>query len=636
MRMLTPGEIAAEIERNLDFLSGKLRGAPERHHSLRAVFEHSWALLSAPEQRALSMLSVLRGPFGRQAAQAVIFGVDQPTGMNVLGLMTSLVDKSLLRRLTVSVAGGSFAIHELLKQYAAEKLAESPEALQEALDRHCAYFMDFLANIWQDLRGPPQLDALAQIDAQIDDIRLAWRTALTKGRLRALRGAMPALFQFYNVRNRFQDAEEDFRLGVAELERLRSQPGFWEASPELSDGVYALALAFFSSFLFNVGRFEPARAYHRDSFALVGGLSEGDRAAVLLLLSFGWNVLPQSEVVANYQTCQETFIRHQDRWSAARAQLNFGSFQQYGVVDMEKARRLYQAAYDELRQLGDRFGMVLALNSLADLAYAQGKYEQVTQIGLESRSITRQLGDSWQVVASIFYLGQAAVAQGEYEQAHEYYDEGIRVMKELGNRQLLSRLLACQGYVHYLQGRYLPAQAQFEQALELSRQLHDRRETAMQLMNLGNIARASGNLAGAQRSYQESIQLLEGSGANWELAISLKRLASLYFAQGEISQASEHYRRALRISIEIKRPAETLENLVGIAELLILEGSLETAAELLAMCLAQKETAQDVRAQAVRLLDGLAGELPAERYALAVKRGQAAVLNTAAEKMLAE
>jgi tetratricopeptide (TPR) repeat protein len=190
--------------------------------------------------------------------------------------------------------------------------------------------------------------------------------------------------------------------------------------------------------------------------------------------------------------------------------------------------------------------------------------------------------------------------------------------------------------VHYLQGRYLPAQAQFEQALELSRQLHDRRETAMQLMNLGNIARASGNLAGAQRSYQESIQLLEGSGANWELAISLKRLASLYFAQGEISQASEHYRRALRISIEIKRPAETLENLVGIAELLILEGSLETAAELLAMCLAQKETAQDVRAQAVRLLDGLAGELPAERYALAVKRGQAAVLNTAAEKMLAE
>jgi tetratricopeptide (TPR) repeat protein len=555
--------------------------------------------------------------------------------MDVLGQLTALVDKSLLRRLPANLAGGSYAIHELLKQYAAEKLAASADALQQTLDHHCAYFMDFLANIWQDLRGPRQVEALAQIDAQIDDIRLAWRTALAAGRLSALHDAMPALFGFYSVRNRFQDAEEDFRLSVAELERLRSQPGFSAAAPELADGVYALALAFFSSFLFNVGRFELARAYHRDSFALVEHLSPGDRASLLMLLGFGWSLLDPEEVTRNYQASLETFERSQDRWSAARAKLNYGSFQQYGVVDLEAARRLYQAAYDELHQLGDRFGMVLALNSLADLAYAQGKYQQVVQVGLESRSITQQLGDSWQVIASIFYLGQAAVALGEYEQAHAYYGEGIQVLGQLGNRQLLSRLLACQGYAHFLEADYAQARAHFEQALELSRELHDWRETAMQLMNLGNIARASGDLAEARRCYLESIQILEGSGANWELSISLKRLASLNYAQGEITPAWENYRRALRISLETKRPAETLENLAGMAELLILEGRLEAAAELLALCLAQKETAQDVRLSAQKLLDSLAGELPPESYALALQRGQAAALERAAEGMLA-
>lgn len=49
VRMLTCQEIADEIERNIDFLSVNLRDLPLRHRSLRAVIEHSWALLTPTE-----------------------------------------------------------------------------------------------------------------------------------------------------------------------------------------------------------------------------------------------------------------------------------------------------------------------------------------------------------------------------------------------------------------------------------------------------------------------------------------------------------------------------------------------------------------------------------------------------------
>nr|HMQ55534.1 helix-turn-helix domain-containing protein [Anaerolineae bacterium] len=71
VRTLSCQEIAQEIERGLDFLAASTRDMPERHRSIKAVFDHSWKLLSAAEQRVLRQLSVFRGGFRREAAEAV-------------------------------------------------------------------------------------------------------------------------------------------------------------------------------------------------------------------------------------------------------------------------------------------------------------------------------------------------------------------------------------------------------------------------------------------------------------------------------------------------------------------------------------------------------------------------------------
>ncbi|HVO70443.1 MAG TPA: helix-turn-helix domain-containing protein, partial [Aggregatilineaceae bacterium] len=110
VRLLPCSRIAERLASNLDFLVSPQRDVPERHRSLRAVFDKSWSLLSGIEQTALAKLSVFRGSFDLEAAEEV--------GGASLGLLADLVDKSMLR----ADGAGRYALHELLRQYAADQL----------------------------------------------------------------------------------------------------------------------------------------------------------------------------------------------------------------------------------------------------------------------------------------------------------------------------------------------------------------------------------------------------------------------------------------------------------------------------------------------------------------------------------
>ena len=128
VRLLPCTEIVQEIERSLDFLETTQRDRPARHHSIRAVFEHSWNLLSQRERSVFKRLSQFRTGFDR-AAGAVVAGAPLP-------LLAALVDQSLLH-----VGGdGRFRMHELVRQFAAERLAEAPQELAATRSRLVEYY----------------------------------------------------------------------------------------------------------------------------------------------------------------------------------------------------------------------------------------------------------------------------------------------------------------------------------------------------------------------------------------------------------------------------------------------------------------------------------------------------------------
>ena len=180
VRLLACDEIAAEIERGLDFLSVSARDLPARHRSMRAVFDHSWKLLPPEEQDVVLRLSIFQGGFSREAAQQV-------TGTS-LPMLSLLVTKSLIRR----NGTGRYDLHELIRQYTLEQLSNHPKVHKEALANHGRYYMNLLSQKDTPLRSSMQRAALAELLSDIDNIRNAMEWARTLEEFALIESALRA------------------------------------------------------------------------------------------------------------------------------------------------------------------------------------------------------------------------------------------------------------------------------------------------------------------------------------------------------------------------------------------------------------------------------------------------------------
>jgi hypothetical protein len=178
---------------------------------VRAVFDHSWQLLTTREQAVMQALSVFRGGFTRQAAREV-------TGATLRELR-ALVDKSLLQR----EPAGRHGIHELLRQYAADRLhraetqAETPAEEHSIRDAHATYYAAFLAAREAALRGIDQKWVLAEIRAEVDNIRMAWDWAVTQGRIEEIEQSLATLARVCRIRGWYQEGEALFSRAAQRL-----------------------------------------------------------------------------------------------------------------------------------------------------------------------------------------------------------------------------------------------------------------------------------------------------------------------------------------------------------------------------------------------------------------------------------
>ena len=240
--------IAAEIQRNLDFLATNLRNVPDRQRSMRAVFDHSWQLLTEEEQSVFKRLSVFRGSFRRDAAEQI--------ARATLPILSTLVDKSLLRL----SADNRYQMHDLLRQYAAEHLIQSPKDVEHVYDRHCVYYMDFVYNRTEELDGGRQPEATLEIETELDNIRAAWQWAVELGRVKIIHKALRTMENFYQYQSRYLEGRNIFEQAARRLEA--------SANTQLRELTLAQLLIHLSWFYIRLGQFDEARAAAERSLTL--------------------------------------------------------------------------------------------------------------------------------------------------------------------------------------------------------------------------------------------------------------------------------------------------------------------------------------------------------------------------------
>lgn len=166
LRLLTCAAIAERLQNDVTLLDAATAPPEDRHRSMRAVLDASWALLSADDQRVCGGVSCFRGGFDLSAAQAVV-----RAGLVPLG---SLVDKSFLRR----DATGRYHMHEQVRQFAMTRLGENPEDEHKIVQRYRAYYAALAAAQPTPPGGVPDEAGVSLFDRELDNLRRALDLAI--------------------------------------------------------------------------------------------------------------------------------------------------------------------------------------------------------------------------------------------------------------------------------------------------------------------------------------------------------------------------------------------------------------------------------------------------------------------------
>jgi predicted ATPase/DNA-binding CsgD family transcriptional regulator len=217
-RLMSVHAIAAGLSDRFHLLVGGERGGPSRQRTLLASIKWSCALLSDDERALLRRLSVFAGGFGLAAAEAVCAG-GEIEAQDVLGLLTSLVDKSLVQ---ADAGADRFELHETMRAYAAEALEAEDATTTLLRDRHLAYLIA-LAQSMQPVGLTSEIVlAMAVLEPNLDNLRAALDWSVQSKQFNACADLLAALAPFFDGLRLWPEAwARCERLLAAELDPLR-------------------------------------------------------------------------------------------------------------------------------------------------------------------------------------------------------------------------------------------------------------------------------------------------------------------------------------------------------------------------------------------------------------------------------
>lgn len=579
LKTLRPSEIAQEIKRNLDLLATRSRNLPERHRSMRSVFDHSWHLMSEGDREVFQKMSVFRGGFTREAAE-VVAGASLP-------ILARLIDQSLMRR----SAAGHYEIHELLRQYGAEHL-EAAGQVETVQQIYIDYYLGLLHRLERDIKTHQQIAALNTIAADFENIRHAWHLAVQQRQAVALSEAVESLHWFADMRGHYH---EIVALLQDAVQRFSSSPT-QEQLPML----------------------------HRIQARLIH----------LILLG---SLHRELDLRTQIDTCLSTARARNDQAEIAFCLLVSGILTIWEANGQRlhlptRAAPLFEESAALFEALGDPFYQADALAWLAwevPLLSAEESLSGRARLK-QSLDLRRTIGDRNGIAWITLNLSCAVLENLDYRAYESYAREALSLMREIGSAKGTLQALYNLAQATLLKG-------ELEEALALAGHMHD---LAVEIDNLDG-ARLATDLRAfllciMDESYAESAALAQtGRSIPLELFFGNQYNLGKYWGQAVADCGQGRYEAARlsyatffwgRSDYRYDDPGPATLCLALEAAALAHEGSLDAAAELLGLAFQQPIRASGWLRRwplIARLRGDLSGKLGEEAYRAAWERGAA-------------
>jgi predicted ATPase/DNA-binding CsgD family transcriptional regulator len=460
LKLISPRAILERLRRRLRLLKGGPRDAPGRQKTLRDAIEWSYDLLGAEERLLFGRFSVFGGGCTLEAAEAVCDPEEDLT--EVLDLLATLMDKSLLYRSEREDGEGRFWMLETVKEYALERLEAAGEE-EQVRRAHTAYYLALAAEARSESKGPRQAEWFDRLENDHDNLRAALSWSLEGGEAEIALRLVAELWWFWYKRGHLSEGRRWLE------EALEKSAAPIPARAEALNGAGVLAR--------NQSDFEQAQACLEESLGLRREL--GDKAGT-------------SKVLVDLGTVAG------DRGDPAQAAEFF-----------EKSLRLK-------KEVGDRWGTALVLGNLATAAYDQGNPADAAALSEESLELFRALGDKAGIAWAFETLGEVAEDEDEYGRAAAYYQESLVLYREVEEKEGIALMARHLGRIARIQGDFGRAATLYEESLRLYKELGGKLGIAHALEGMAALRAACGQPEPATRLWAAADALRDEIGAPLE------------------------------------------------------------------------------------------------------------------------
>ncbi|HLZ58486.1 MAG TPA: tetratricopeptide repeat protein [Ktedonosporobacter sp.] len=496
IKLLPPQALLARLSQGLHLLRSELRSLPTRQQTLYNTITWSYDLLDEQEQWLFRHLSVFPGGSTLEAVEEVL---NPGHTLDILNLISSLIDKSLLMQRERDEQTPCFVLLETLREYGLHRLAmhAEKEASQSA---HALYYLAFVELARPYLNGALQAQWLALLEQEIENLRgaLAWLIQQQKTTL-ALRFC-DAFGKFCGLRGYWAEEQHWLQAALALPQTIEAKV------------MRARVLRRVGHLAYRLRDLTRARSLQEESVALSRELGDQQNLAGALS-GLAW-----------------IFYRQKD---------------------MASASRLMHESVVVARGSGDQWAIANSLDSLGRLLHFQGHTEEALQFLNESVSISRALEDKETLARILTTLVSIAITQGDVPRAEACAQESFLLAQDLGTRPLIALALNSLGDVALARGDYTRAAQRFEERIALARALGDRPTIALQQLHLGDIALAQGDLERAITLVQESLHFFREQGDNPTIAVALSILSDIKRMQGKSLEADVLYTEANLLDEEV-------------------------------------------------------------------------------------
>jgi predicted ATPase/class 3 adenylate cyclase len=413
VRSMSVTDINARLKDRYRLLTGGSRVLQERQQTLRALVDWSYELLVPTEQTLFARLAVFVGGFDLAAAE-VVCGADPLDPLDIVDLLDRLVSHSLVMMSDRGDGGVRYTMLETLRDYAAERLRELPDAEPTAA-RHAEHLFTVAKQARDGLKGADHGLWAERLEEEFDNLRAAMATARAGIADPLLAAKIPvALQNFFITRGYLSEGRELMRAALP--------------LPAVRASDLARAHTLYAAATLAVAQGDPREAGEQLATCLALRRAAGDHLGAAQTLS----TLSMARLAAG----------------EAGAALQAG----------EEALTLF-------RELGESVGEAIVQLQLGQVLIGLERWGEAVSHLRESLAQARRLANREVESECEWLLGRCAQSAGEFAAARLHLEQAREIAHAAGDRRGEARAEAALGRLALQQGALAEARSRMAGAL---------------------------------------------------------------------------------------------------------------------------------------------------------------------------